>query len=205
MKTKIILKLGFAIIFIVNVSCVEWVTSTENNQEHGYEIEYSEPLGLPAIDIEYCGDAKLMELWYNTPVWGVYGTAVVYNDGEKLFVQLDVLQDSVNAGWYIAETYLFIGEDWLWFNNNTAREPDWTTDSFGVIQRSVQDGYPTKIILDTTISELELDCFYLAVKTRMEHQDTDAKFYPRGYINESGIFLATIWGRQLCLETCTTP
>jgi len=120
-------------------------------------------------------------------------------------MQLDLLPDSVSAGWYIAETYLFMGEDWLWFNDADAREPDWTTDSYDVITRSLQDGFPSRVLIDTLISDLGTDCFYLAVKARLEHQNENVNSYPRAYINETGIFLATIWGRQVCLEPCEGP
>ena len=209
MKTKIFLKLGLAIIMASLFSCEEWVTMPNNQGESngpsGYYVEFSKPLDLPEIANDYCGEIRLFELWYNDPSWGVYGTVVVYNDGEKLYVQYDIHPDSVSAGWYIAETYLFIGGEWLWFNGTEPKEPDWTTDYYSVISRDVHAGYASRVILDIRIEDLELDCFYLGVKARLEHQYTDENAYPRAYINKTGSFLEKLWGTSFCLEPCEVP
>ena len=206
MKTKIIVKLGLLMGIAGLYSCEEWLTTPEGLDDSaglsGYGIAFSKPLDLPDISNAYCGEATLFELWYDQPSWGVYGTVVVYHDGETLHVQYDILPDSVSAGWYIAETYLYVGGEWFWFNNTSPREPDWTTDQYNIIRRDVHEGTPSRIILGTSLNDLGQDCTYLAAKARIEHRDGDHKAYPRAYLNKTGTYLEKTWGDVLCIEPC---
>jgi hypothetical protein len=216
MKKKVFLHIGLAMFMLGLFSCEEWMTTPADQDKYfglkSYEIEETEPLPAPEILYDFCGDIQLFELWYKYKVddqvnLDVFGTVAVYNDATTLYIQFDLLEDIANAGWYINQTYLYIGSSIDWeddgYDDDDGNDIDWTTTDI-----VTHDGQPTTVVRTVPIEEWMIkNCFYLAVKTKLFNVDRDTYPHsrlPRAFLNLSDR-LDDIWLEKLCLDECDYP
>jgi hypothetical protein len=213
MKKKILLNLGLILLLAGLFSCEDMVTQPVEQDNFAGLKSYnitSEPLPPPVIPYEYCGEIDLFELWYASLDEGrkSYGTVAIYNDGEKLYIQFDLLQGLED--WSIAKIWLFFGSEFPWEDDGydpNLDDIDWDDPDMMIIEPGV---YDAPLIIEFPIDDLKLDyvlegCFYLGLKVKLVNNlDGGYSLLPRAYTN-LGDRLDDIWMDKICFDECDYP
>ena len=194
MKMKLAFSLSALVLMFCLFSCEkESKDITPLDQETNVVLKSleSEPLEVPELTEDHCGEPKVYELWYdNIP----YGTVTVYNDDEFLYLKYVLLPELQNE-WGITRTYLFVGESLPegWNNGSS-----WYEDP-PVELVNYPAPYPKEITLQVPLEEyMSQNCFIIATKVRLLSTG-GIIMNPRAYIVGGGLY---IWEDEYCLETC---
>jgi hypothetical protein len=139
-----------------------------------------------------CDESRLYELrdpWNLEVPWG---TVVVSNDGEKLYIQINPID-----GYLIHAVWHYIGTEWPYTEDPLG---DWYT--FPGIDVTYP-GLPSTHTLEYDLEDwMERGCFVIALKVRLwvdkENPDSEGQQIPRVYINY-GDHLEYIWNDPYCL------
>jgi len=159
-------------------------------------------LSSPDVTGDHCGTPTVFELRVKRNL-KEYGTASVYCDQLSLNVQYNLLQDRINEGWGIHETYVWVGLEEEWINGKEGPEMGWRVAIPGVdiIEHSEKPSMCThQIPLEDWMFE---NCFVVAARAAVRHPEIVSESAD-GFVNH-GDYLTYSWNEKFCLEKCIDP
>lgn len=200
-KTAFLLGL-LLLILVAFVSCETETTVPAENDIYDTELMgmldfVTTMSNVDYSDITFCGIPQGFELWYTAPE--SYGYVIVYNNAESLHIIYRLNKNSVEAGWSILSSYLFVGdyENLPYLENGSV---NWYGDGVGLV--SFEDN-PTSVKISIPLSEIS-GCNGIATKVKLTNPSLDdAMVYPRAFLNIEGK-LHYPWKQayEYCIQEC---
>ena len=159
-------------------------------------------LSSPDVQGEYCNIPTVFDLRVKRNL-KEFGTVTIYEDRMYLDFQFNLLQDRINEGWGIFETFVWVGLADDWINGKKGPDGGWRRYIPGV------DVVTHPIYQSSCLHQIPLkdwmfeDCFVIAARISVRHPDLVGESAD-GLINH-GDYLTFSWNEPFCLEKCDDP
>jgi len=159
-------------------------------------------LSSPDVQGDYCSTPTVFELRVKRNL-KEFGTSTIYSDKLFLNFQYNLLQDRINEGWGIHQTYVWVGLEEDWINGKEGPEMGWRIAIPGVdvVEYSAD---PSTCMHQIPLEDWMFEnCFVIAARAGVRHPEKEWESAD-GFVNH-GDYLTYSWNELFCLEKCIDP
>lgn len=185
-----------AIMFFVIFSC-DNENSEPIRERKTIDLNQSFPNSTYRIMDNVCNNTQMFELWDYYKEYH-YGTVYIFTDPQYLYIQYDLFEETINEGWRIDMSWLFVGLESEWKYGDGY--PDWYDGNFNPENHPE---LPTTLVRRVLLEDWMVeDCFIIASKVRLTLNGMEKIAIANiNYMGEKSY----LWSQTFCLEICDGP